>query len=134
MEKGVSLNDLDITKPCDNGFEFEYISDVTGKSSGVFITVVGAHSDRVKSWIRTNINRLRQREAMQAKKGRDEVRSVEDDEQFSLENAANRIIAWRGITDECNFKNAVLLCTVNPEIRDQVLKHSEDLGNFIKSK
>lgn len=133
-EKLLSINDLDLSIPCETGFEFEYIPDSTGRPSGAFITVVGAHSDKVKTWVRQSLNRIRERDAMLAKKGKSEVRTIEDDEQFALENAAIRVIAWRGIADECNFKNAVLLCSLNPEIRDQIIKHSEDLGNFTKSK
>lgn len=133
-EKTLSLSDLDLSKPCEQGFEFEYISDSTGKASGVFITVLGGHSEKVKDWVRKSLNRMRQRDAILTKKGKDDVRSVEEDEQFSFENAAIRIMSWRGITEECNFKNAVLLCSINQEIRDQVLGNSEELGNFIKSK
>lgn len=134
QEKTLSLNDLDLSKPCDTGFEFEYIPDSTGKPSGVFLTVVGAHSDKVKAWVRKSLNRLRERDAILTKKGKSEIRTVEDDEQFSNENAACRVIAWRGINEEFSFNNAVLLCSINSEIRDQIIKNSEELGNFIKSK
>jgi len=130
----MNLNDLDISKPCETGYEFEYISDSTGKPSGVFITVIGSHAESVKQWIRKALNNMRQREAMLAKKGKDEVRMVEDDEEFGIESTAIRITGWRGITEEYSHANAVKLCSINPEIRAQVLKNSDELGNFIKSK
>ena len=132
--KTISFTDLDLSAPCESGYEFEYIPDSTGKPSGVFITVVGAHSDKVKSWVRKSLNRMRERDMMMTKKGKSEFRLVEDDEQFTIESAACRVMAWRGITEEFNFKNAATLCNINPEIRDQIIKNSEELGNFIKSK
>jgi hypothetical protein len=134
IPKTLSFTDLDLSTPCDSGYEFEYIPDSTGNPSGVFITVVGAHSDKVKSWVRKSLNRMRERDMIMTKKGKLEVRLVEDDEQFTIENAACRVLAWRGISEDFNLKNAITLCTINPEIRDQIIKNSEELGNFIKSK
>ena len=72
---------------------------------------------------------------MQAKRGKDvEVRSAEEDEQFAIESAAIRITGWRGITQEFTPELAIKLCTINPEIRTQVIKESDELGNFKKSK
>jgi hypothetical protein len=130
----LSLLDLDLQKPCDIPFEFEYIPESTGRPSGVFISVLGGHSEKVKAWTRKSLNLLRQREAILTKKGKDEPRLVEDDEQFSIDMAAIRITAWRGITEDCTPENATKLCTVNPDIRAQVIKQSDELANFIMSK
>jgi hypothetical protein len=133
-ENTISLESLNILKPCDQGFEFEYISDATGKSSGVFITILGSHAEKVTSWIRRELNRMRQREALMVKKGKDGIRQIEDDEQFSIESAAIRIIGWRGIDKEYTPQLAITLCEINPEIRQQVIEKSDELSNFIKSK
>lgn len=129
----IDLNDLDLTTT--EGFEFEYVSESSAIPSGIFITVLSSNSETVKAWLRKAINRIRQREAMQAKRGKDvEVRSAEDDEQFAIESAAIRITGWRGITQDFSPELAIKLCTINPEIRLQVIKESDELGNFKKSK
>ena len=129
----INLQDLDLTT--EQGYEFEYVSESSAIPSGIYITVLSSTSETVKKWIRQSLNKIRTREAMQAKRGKDvEVRTVEDDEQFSIESAAVRIIGWRGIAQEFTPELAVKLCTINPEIRAQVIKESDELGNFIKSK
>lgn len=129
----INLTDLDLTS--DEGFEFEYVSEASGMPNGIFITVYSSNSDIVKSWVRKSINSIRQRQAMQAKKGKDSpIRTIEEEEQFSIENAAIRVKSWRGIAQPCNNENAVKLCTINPEIRAQIVKESDELGNFVKSK
>jgi len=130
----ISFEALDISKPCEQGYEFEYISDATGKPTGVFITVLGSHAEKVKAWVRRELNRMRQREALMTKKGKDEIRQIEDDEQFAIESAAIRIIGWRGIDKDYTPQLAITLCEINPEIRQQVIAKSDELANFIKSK
>ena len=136
--KTLSLDDLDITKACESGFEFEYIRDSDGKGTGVFLTVMGSHSEKVQKWIRKTLNAVRQREAMLVKRGKgEEVRTVEDDLDFGIESAAIRIIGWRGISQngvelKFDWESAVRLCTINPEIYAQVIKQSNDFGNFTK--
>jgi hypothetical protein len=132
--KTVSLESLDICKPCEQGFEFEYISEADSKPSGIFITILGSHAEKVKTWVRRELNRMRQREALMIKKGKDEIRQIEDDEQFAIESAAIRIIGWRGITQDYTPQLAITLCDINPEIRKQVIEKSDELANFIKSK
>jgi hypothetical protein len=129
----IDLKELDLTTT--DSYEFEYVSESSAIPSGIFISVISSNSDTVKAWLRKSINKIRQREAMQAKRGKDvEIRSVEEDEQFSIESAAVRITGWRGITQEFSPELAIQLCTINPEIRAQVIKESDELGNFKKSK
>jgi len=135
----LSLQELDITTPCNQGYEFEYVPESTGIPSGVFLTVIGSHAEDVKKWVRKELNQMRQHEAILQKKGKDDPRTVEQDEQFSIRNAAIRIKGWKGILDNgaewpFSFENACKLCELNPEIRNQVVKESESLGNFIQSK
>jgi hypothetical protein len=129
-EKTLSLADFNLSKSCDTPFEFEYIKGSTGKGSGLFLNVVGKDSDRAKVWSRKALNKLRQRDAVLAKKNRDNVRPVEDDEEFSNEMVANRIVGWRGIADAYSEANALLLVSSNSEIREQVLAASDETGNF----
>lgn len=134
MKTDLSFDDLNITKACEQGFEFEYVRESEEKESGVFITVLGSHSELVQSWVRKRLNANRQRDAMRAKRGKaDDVRSIEDDIDFGIESAAIRITGWRGISQPFSPDNAILLCTINPEIRLQVVTQSDDIGNFTRT-
>ncbi len=126
----VSIADLDLVKKCDKGFEFNYLDAATGQPTEVFITVVGRQSELVQNWIRKSLNNRRMQDALQAKRGQEVVRTVEDDEEFSNEGAAIRIIGWRGITEPYSPALALQLCNSNEEIRAQVFKASNDLANF----
>lgn len=129
-----SINDLDVTKSCETGYEFEVTDDVTGKGTGLFLTVIGGHAQRIADFTKKSLNERRLADAMAEKRdprGKNpKVHLVEEDIEFSTELVAMRIIGWRGISDPYSHENAVKLCTVNPPIKEQVLARSEDLKNF----
>lgn len=125
-----SLDDLDITKQCDESFEFEVV-DVNGKPTGVFIQVVGAYATRVVEHSRNALNARRVQADLNEKRGtKQKSRTIEEDAAFGTEMCAIRVIGWRGIKQDCTPDNAIRLCTINPPIKEQILKASEDLTNF----
>jgi len=133
-KKILSLADLDITKKCEEGYEFEVTDDSTGKGTGLFLTVIGAHAPVLTNYVQKSLNQRRAQEAMNEKRGnKARVRPIEDDIEFGTELSAKRVIAWRGISDECTHENDMTLCRTNPLIKEQILKASEDLANFTKS-
>ena len=134
----MELSALDLSDASETGFEFEYVPESTGIGEGLFITVLGKHEGTVKDWTRKEINRMRTRDAMLGKKGRDEIRTIEEDEAFNIQSAAVRIVGWRGLTqagEDVPFskETAVKICTINAEIRDQVGTASELMSNFTKA-
>jgi len=130
----VSIDDLNIIKKCEDGFEFEYL-DAQGKDTAIFFTVLGAHAAKVQKWAFKQLNSQRSQAAILAKRGKaEEVRTVEDDVEFAHELMAIRIIGWRGITQPYTPELAVSLCANNPLIVEQVREASENLANFTKSK
>ncbi len=133
MTKALSLSDLDLVSASENSYEFEYLRG-NGEATGVMISVVGSQAPKVQEWIRKSLNRRRSQEAIAAKRGKEVERTVEDDEQFGIDAAAIRIVGWKGISEPYSPENAKILCTMNSEIRDQVLEASNNLGNFNKSK
>jgi hypothetical protein len=131
--KMFSLSDLDVTKQSEAGFEFEVLDDSTGKGVGVHLTVIGAHAPAVQKFTSKKLNERRVFDEMNERRGKKaQIRKIEDDVEFGIELAAIRIVGWRGISDEFTPANAIQLCTVNPTIREQILKASEDLANFTK--
>ena len=130
---GISLAALDLTASADRGYEFEYVSEASGMPSGVFITVLGSNSQKVNDWTRKELNKRRLREAMRVKKGKDDVVLVEEDEEFGIHSAVIRVQSWKGIDEPCTPENIERLCRTNVEILNQIMKNSNELGNFIKS-
>lgn len=129
-----SLDDLDVTKACEQQYEFEVRDESTGKGIGLFLTVIGGHAERITEFTKKSLNDRRMAEAMAAKRdprGK-EVRIVpiEEDLQFSTELVAMRIVGWRGIKEPYTPEGAVKLCTINPLIKEQVLAASDNLKNF----
>jgi hypothetical protein len=130
----LSLKDLDVAQACEVPFEFEVKDEVTGKGTGLFLTVVGSHAERILDFTKKALNERRVAEAMAAKRdprGRNaKPVPVEEDIEFSTEIVALRVVGWRGIEEPYSHENAIKLCTINPPIKEQILAVSEDLKNF----
>jgi len=131
MAKTFSLDQLDLTKQCEGGFEFEVLDENTGKGTGIHLTVIGSHAPAVLAFTAKSLNARRVQDEMQEKRGKKaKLRTIEEDIEFGTELAAIRVIGWRGISDAFTPEGAIRLCTINPPIKEQILKASEDLANF----
>lgn len=131
--KTVSLEDLNLSKQCEDAFEFEYI-DPAGNKTGIYISVIGSNAEKVRQFSIAEANKVRKESALKSKRKDNEFTPIEDDIEYFIRDAANRIVAWRGINQECNTENAEYLCRVNSEIRRQVFEASNELSNFTRSK
>lgn len=131
--KTVSLEDLNLSKQCEDAFEFEYI-DPAGNKTGIYISVIGSNAEKVRKFSIAEANKVRKEAALKGKRKDNEFTPIEDDIEYFVRDAANRIVAWRGIDQECNAENAEYLCRVNSEIRRQVVEASNELSNFTRSK
>lgn len=129
-----SLSDLNIAAKCDEGFEFEYI-DETGSPSGIFFTVIGGHSEKLKKASFEAYDRHAVKMAMLKKMGKDDV-PVPLAESAAENRAitAMRVVGWRGITEPCTQENVILLLSMNALIAQQIVEHSENIANFTKGK
>ena len=131
--KTVSLEDLNLSKQCEDAFEFEYI-DPAGNKTGIYISVIGSNAEKVRQFSIAEANKVRKEAALKGKRKDNEFTPIEDDIEYFIRDAANRIVAWRGIDQECTAETAEYLCRVNSEIRRQVVEASNELSNFTKSK
>lgn len=133
MAKSFSLDQLDVTKQSEAGYEFEVLDDATGKGTGIFLTVIGAHAPAVQNFTKKTLNARRVFDEMQEKRGKKAAtRTIEEDIEFGTELSAIRVVGWRGISDPFTPEGAVRLCTINPPIKEQILKASDDIANFSK--
>lgn len=142
--KTVSLEDLNLSKQCENAFEFQYIAP-GGVESGIYISVIGSNAEKVRNFSIAEANKVRKEAALKNVKSKRkdsrldgdndiEFTPIEDDIEYFIRDAANRIVAWRGIGQECTTEAAEYLCRVNSEIRRQAVEASNELSNFTKSK
>lgn len=125
MSKEFSLSDLDASIGGAKLFEFEYAFK-NGKGSGVFLSILGAESEEVARETAALMA------AERAKQEFDGEKYKFDANELGKRLAAIRIKAWRGIKEECTPENALKLCLSNKEVADQVIKHSDNFGNFIR--
>jgi len=106
--------------------EFEVLSELTGKGIGLFITVTSAHAKTVSDLLKSRII-LKQRQS--EFQSNIEISSVQLDEQeLEILSATGRIVEWRGIIEPCTRENALILCSTNPFIRQQVINTSNDVS------
>ncbi|AOZ02260.1 hypothetical protein BKK81_23545 [Cupriavidus sp. USMAHM13] len=125
------LASLNLVRASEAGHEFE-LKNSAGDGLGVFITVLGDHSDTVMAANRKLINERRERAYVAAKKGEKMAPDpIEDEEARAIEGAVLRTLAWRGIDEPCTPDHARLLYTINPEARGQVYAAAAETANFL---
>lgn len=150
---GISLAQLDARKASETPFEFEYI-DPKGNLSGIFLSVIGSHSDAIKKAMVSSVDEQRRRDMIRATRNAKarpesaEIGSFADDIDEGTRQAALRLVGWRtpsdtaglnaeqlerfqGIVEPWSAENALMLCRINPEISAQVMEKSNDLGNWL---
>jgi hypothetical protein len=133
-EKTVSLESLNLTKDCEQGYEFELV-DVKGNGSGISLIVLGQHAEEPKKAIRKRLNAEITQNAMLSKRGKDiPAKTVEDMRDDNLHDAAVYVIGWKGITEPCTLENIVKLFSINQEFMRQAIEESQKLENFTRSK
>ena len=133
-EKTVSLDSLNLSKDCEQGYEFELV-DVKGNGTGISLTVLGQHAEEPKKAIRKRLNTEITQNAMLSKRGKDiPVKTVEDMRDDNLHDAAVYVQDWKGITEPCTIENVIKLFTINQEFMRQAIEESQKLENFTRSK
>lgn len=132
-KKSMSLNALNLTAASDTPFEFELTHPVTEKGLGVFISVLGDNSEKVKTFTNNEQNRRRRVKAMNEKRGKDlEIVTAQEDDDYTVEMAVIRVTGWRGLDEECTPENVRALVAANFPVRERIIKESANVANFMK--
>jgi len=132
-KKEFSFESLNLTKQCAEAFEVEYVTP-DGTKTGVFISVIGKHSERVRQFSLKEIDRRRMRQENNARQGKSNFIESAEDEDHIIKDAAVRIVGWRGIDQPYSPEAAEKLCRINSVIRELAVSTSNDLANFTKGK
>lgn len=129
----LSFEQLNLNKQCEESVEVEYVTP-DGTHTGVFISVIGKHAEKVQRYSMKHLDKLRAFAENSNKQGKSALISSEENLDYVIKDAALRISGWRGIDQEYSPEMAEKLCTINAEIRDLVVRTSNDLANFTKGK
>lgn len=144
---GIDLDEIDVAKSAEVGFEFEIEHPTTGEGIGVFITVRGEEAASVRLSGILAASESIVRESMKANKPNKQSfdQQVQEKsaelkkiiEEDTPERAAQRVIAWRGVKRAgadlpFTVPNCVEFFKKLPFAQIQVLEQSRNLGNFFK--
>lgn len=129
---GFSLDELNLSSACDIPQTVDMNDVPMFEGKNIKLQVVGVHSERVRDFSSREANKKRAEAANNRKKNG--FTPIQDDIDYFVADAAIRIVGWEGINAECNLQNAKQLCSINKEAQEKVVRASNDMGNFTKSK
>lgn len=132
------MNALDITqfdsvKDCAGSFELA-VKNADGTAAGFSLLVIGKHSDPVQNWNAAIVNRALIEENMARKSG--EIappKSVEEMRAQNIDGAVVRVVGWKGVKQDYSADLLRQALSRNPHWIDQIIKASDNLGNFTKA-
>lgn len=130
-KKLISFDEVDLTTASDTPFDLE-LTNLKGVKNGAVVKVLGSESEKVQAWLNNHSNKIRIQSTQKTITGKDKVRTAEEDDESVIESAAIRIVGWSGFEKEYNSENAKWLMARNVSFREQVLRASNDLGNYSK--
>ncbi len=125
----VDFSNFNSVEVANKGDELELFYQ--GKTTGIFLSVLGVNSDRVQDYQLANLKEIQRKKKYAEKQGKEidfEMALIDGLSQRSIDTAANRVIGWRGANgtyDEAKLKTAL---KNNPQWIDEIINFSNDLG------
>ncbi|HDR1187544.1 hypothetical protein [Pasteurella multocida] len=134
----MDLSTLDIRKASEETYRFEVLHPVTNEKTGAFIDVYSSQSDVVRKFANGLFRKLQKDDLESKRSRRPKLRDLDDIEQESINNAIVRVagwenVEWEGKALEFNDENVSKVLNKCPWLCSQIVEHSDDLGNFLKS-
>jgi hypothetical protein len=131
----LDLKVQNLAEQSESGYEFELVYPASQERTGAFVKVRGAQSPVARTYARKKYNEYRLREQAAKRKGKEDEMTLDEAEDLSIESAINRVISWKGITEdkvEVTFtkENAERIFRAHSWIKDQVMEESDQLSNF----
>lgn len=124
---------FDAIKESDRGYEFELKHTDGISGTGIYLTVLGKHSDEVNKWTNALINKSIKENQMAQRKGKSvEPKSLEEMREQNLEGTIIRVIGWRNVKQDFERDLLKTVLRRNPHWVDQIIEESDNLGNFTK--
>lgn len=144
-KKPFDLGDLDTASASDKGARVEIVHPVTKDGVGLFVTVLGKHSQVFRDIVKDRVDRRIKEEAQANKRGKEvPPKTADEAERQAIELLAACTLAWdsgegepywtlRGEKLSYNVPNAIKVYTEILWIREQIDEAIGDLENFIKA-
>lgn len=134
----MDLSTLDIRKASEETYRFEVLHPVTNEGTGAFIDVYSSASNAVRQYASNLYRRMQKEELENQRLRRPKVKELDDIEKESIKSAMVRVAGWENIEWEgkkldCTEENIEKLLNNCPWLCSQIVEHSDDLGNFLKS-
>lgn len=127
----IDITVFDSVTACGNGHEFELLGTDGVTGTGIKLTVIGKHSEPVTKWISKVVSQSMREQNMAARRGKPvEPKSLDELREQNIDGACVRVTGWSGVKQP--FAQDLLRTALkrNPHFIDQVVEHSDDLGNF----
>lgn len=128
-DKVFSVGDINTRAAADRGFDLE-LEYPRGKGLGVFLTVLGEHSEAVESFETERADKKAEENYEALKNGGSKARSTKEVLAENLESAVFRVTGWRGLKEEFSKELLRTFLKNNPDFVDQVIAGSRNRGNF----
>lgn len=129
----VDIDSFDAVSGAEVGYEFE-LKDVDGMTgTGVFLTVIGRHSDPCQKWLAKIVNAHTIEQHQAQKRGKVATpKSLEALQAQNIEGALVRAVGWRNVKQKFSAEVLKRALLRNPHWVEQITAESDDTGNFSK--
>jgi len=131
---GVDILGFDVVTPCETAHDLMMLKEDDMTETGITFQVLGAHADVVKAHFKEKTKAYMTKSSVAEKQGKtDEFtgKLIDSKEQNEIEGAAIRVVGWDAKQD---FSKQLLkqVLAKNPHWIGQIVKFSENIGNFTK--
>lgn len=131
QQQDLDIFAFDAVADAEAGFPCE-IKNPDGSDTGVVLILQGSHADEVTRWTARLANAMLRDQAMAAKRGKPaDPKTVEELREQNVDGASLRVIGWRGVKQAFDRELLKSALRRNPHWIDQIIRESDDLGNFI---
>lgn len=127
----IDITAFDAVTDCAKGYEFELMGADGVTGTGIKLTVIGKHAEPVNKWISKVVTQSMREQQMAARRGKPvESKSLDELREQNIDGACVRVTGWSGVKQP--FATDILRTALkrNPHWIDQIVEHSDDLGNF----
>lgn len=122
---------FDAVADAEAGYDYE-VKHPDGTGTGVILQIIGSHADEITRWNTRLANAMLREQAMATKRGKPaEPKPIEELREQNIEGAAMRVVGWRGVKQAFDRELMKQALRRNPHWIEQIVRESEDLGNFI---
>jgi len=132
MSQVLSFASLNLVAASETPFEFAYQDPESLEDTAFMIKIIGANSKKIEDLVKSNYDAKNRMDDLQRKKGKTvDSEPVDKVIEFGNKVAAARVVGWSGLDIEFTPEKALELVKINPAFKEQVLKQSDNIANFI---